>query len=78
MVSTTTELSPPVWLALLSPRECEVLARLATGLTTAEIADELFLSPATVKTHTATLLSKVGVKNRVQLAIAAYRAGLVD
>ncbi len=60
----------------LSVREQEVLAMLALGLGNAEIADELFLSPATVKTHVARILDKLGLRDRVQAVVRAYEVGL--
>jgi DNA-binding NarL/FixJ family response regulator len=65
-------------LADLSERELEVLRRLAGGLSNAEISRELFLSEATVKTHVTRLLAKLGVRDRLQAAIAAYETGLVE
>lgn len=61
----------------LSERETEVLRRVAQGATNAEIAGSLYLSESTVKTHVSRLLSKLGVRDRVQLVIAAYERGLV-
>jgi DNA-binding NarL/FixJ family response regulator len=62
---------------LLTERECEVLRLVATGLSNAEIAEKLFISPATAKTHVAHLLTKLDARDRVQLVIIAYQAGLV-
>jgi len=56
----------------LTAREEEVLARVATGRTNAEIADELFISLSTTKTHLASLMSKLGARNRVELAMWFY------
>ena len=56
----------------LTAREEEVLARVARGRTNAEIADELFISLSTTKTHLASLMSKLGARNRVELAMWAY------
>ncbi len=65
------------WTARLSRREADVLRLLAEGQSTVEIAATLFISPATVKCHVARLIAKVGVRDRVQLVIAAYRSGFV-
>ena len=62
--------------ALLTDRECEVLQLVAAGLSNAEIANRLRISPATAKTHVAHLLTKLDARDRVQLVIIAYQAGL--
>ncbi|MEU6745617.1 response regulator transcription factor [Spirillospora sp. NPDC046719] len=64
-------------LAALTPRETEVLRRVARGLTNVEVAAELGISPATVKDHVAAVLGKLGVRDRVQATIFAYESGLV-
>ena len=62
--------------ALLTDRECEVLRLVSAGLSNAEIAHRLRISPATAKTHVAHLLTKLDARDRVQLVIIAYQAGL--
>jgi DNA-binding NarL/FixJ family response regulator len=64
-------------LAELTPREHEVLMLVGSGLTNAEIADELVVSPLTAKTHVSRVMIKLGARDRVQLAIEAYETGLV-
>ncbi len=59
----------------LTEREDEVLAAVATGRTNAEIAEELYISLSTVKTHLASLQDKIGARNRVELAAWAWRSG---
>jgi len=61
----------------LTPRETQVLHQVARGLSNAEIATELGISPATVKDHVAIILGKLGVRDRVQATIAAYEGGLI-
>ena len=61
---------------LLTDRELEVLTMVARGLSNAEIAGQLVISPATAKTHVAHLLTKLDARDRIQLVIIAYRSGL--
>ena len=61
----------------LSDREREVLALIAQGLSNAEISQRLFVSLATTKTHVASILTKLGARDRTQAVIAAYDSGLV-
>jgi DNA-binding NarL/FixJ family response regulator len=63
---------------LLTDREREVLRLVAAGMSNGEIADHLRISPATAKTHVAHLLTKLDARDRVQLVIIAYQAGLAQ
>ena len=69
-VASQTVPAQPKW--PLTDREEEVLATVARGRTNAEIADELFISLSTVKTHIASLMTKIGARNRVEIAMWAY------
>lgn len=69
---------PPPELATLTEREREVLVGLAKGRSNAEIARDLFLGEATIKTHVSNCLAKIGVRDRVHAVIYAYEHGLVD
>jgi DNA-binding NarL/FixJ family response regulator len=67
----------PRELADLTEREREVLAAVGRGLSNNEIGAELFISPATVKTHVGRVLQKLGARDRAQLVVVAYESGLV-
>ena len=74
---TTSGSQGEALIANLTDREGEVLAELARGLSNAEIAEKLYVSETTVKTHVGRVLTKLGVRDRVQAVVMAYESGVV-
>jgi DNA-binding NarL/FixJ family response regulator len=68
---------PNAGIAELTEREREILLSVASGLSNAEIAETMFISHATVKTHVSRLLTKLGARDRAQLVMIAYESGIV-
>jgi DNA-binding NarL/FixJ family response regulator len=73
---TRPELTPPT-MSTLTDREVEVVALVAQGLTNDEIAAELYLSPATARTHVSRAMVKLDARDRAQLVVFAYQSGLI-
>ena len=69
--------NPPAEMAQLTQREVEVFKELALGRSNAEIAETLFISETTVKTHVAHILTKLGLRDRIQAVVLAYQSGLL-
>ena len=69
---------PPKELDELTSRELEILRLIASGLSNAEIGQELFISETTVKTHVTHILAKLGLRDRVQAVVLAYQTGIFD
>jgi DNA-binding NarL/FixJ family response regulator len=71
------DIKPVSGMERLTEREREVVALVATGLSNDEIAERLFMSPNTSRTHTGRAMAKLGARDRAQLVVLAYEAGLV-
>jgi DNA-binding NarL/FixJ family response regulator len=71
------ERPPPPALEVLTDREREVLSLVGRGLSNAEIGGELFVSPATAKTHVSHVMTKLDARDRAQLVVIAYESGLI-
>ena len=74
---TGTPTNTPPGLSELTPRELEIFKLLASGLSNAEIADQLVLAGATVKTHVTRILTKLSLRDRVQAVVLAYETGII-
>jgi DNA-binding NarL/FixJ family response regulator len=77
LASSDDDAAAEVVLAVLTPREREVLALVGRGMSNQEIAEHLVLSPLTAKTHVSRLFLKLGARDRAQLVVTAYETGLV-
>jgi DNA-binding NarL/FixJ family response regulator len=77
MATATREVVPRPGLSEITGREREVLALVGEGLNNAEIAERLFITPLTAKTHVSRIMTKLAVRDRAQLVVLAYESGLV-
>lgn len=77
-VATPRRSPPPARLSALTPREREVLALIGRGLSNQEIAERLFISHTTAKTHVSRIMLKLSARDRAQLVVVAYEARLVS
>jgi DNA-binding NarL/FixJ family response regulator len=75
--TTPAPTDPPAQLTQLTEREAEILVLVAQGRSNAEIADHLYISLYTAKTHVSRILTKLGARDRAQLVIVAYETGLI-
>ena len=70
--------APPILLPALTDREEQALRLLASGMSNREIAEKMVIGEATAKTHVSSLLTKLGVRDRVQAVVLAYESGIVE
>src|SRR5690625_2584382 len=76
--ATSHSAADPGIIERLTPREAEVLAEIGTGRSNDEIAERLYISPATARTYVSRLLAKLEARDRAQLVVMAHRAGLIE